>query len=366
MKQSEVMALTEALALIPAPSGEESERASFCHRWLEENGVPAEIDEVGNVIVALGCKDANASSVLFMAHTDTVFSSSQPLVLRQEGEKLFCPGIWDDTVHVAFLLLCARWMAKQTLPDGVRFLFAANTCEEGQGNLKGCRALMERYGSTLREVISFDSDQHTVNTGAIGSSRYRITIEGKGGHSFRDFGEENAIAILSSLVTRLDAQKLPEHGVTTYNFGHFEGGTTVNSIAQCASLLYEFRADRMANLAFMKQNFEEAIRDLRKNFRGALTVESLGERPCTGDVNETAQEALIQRVSNAFSAAGLPVPERTLGSTDCNLPLSMGIPAVCIGLANGGGAHSTEEYLLPDSISAGIVIAKHLLAFYLK
>lgn len=363
MEQTELLALTEALAQIPAPSGEEDARADFCLRWLEKNGVPAEIDAAGNVVAELG--DQQAPAVLFLAHTDIVFDASTPLVLRQEGEKLFCPGIWDDTVHVAFLLLCARWMKKQMLPDGLRFVFAADTGEEGQGNLRGCRALMERYGSSLREVIAFDSSLHTVNTDAIGSSRYRITVESKGGHSFRDFGGENAIAVLASLVARLDGQALPEQGITTYNFGRIEGGTTVNSIAQHASLLYEYRADRMVNLAFMKRNFEQAIAELRSRMDGTLTVESLGERPCTGEIDEQAQEALIRRVGDAFLAAGLPEPTRTLGSTDCNLPLSMGIPAVCIGLANGGGAHSTEEYLLPDSIPAGIEVIRNLLASYL-
>lgn len=363
MEQTELLTLTEALSQIPAPSGEEDARAEFCRRWLESNGVPSEIDETGNVIVELGSKDAPA--VLFLAHTDIVFDASTPLVPQREGEKLFCPGIWDDTVHVAFLLLCARWMKQQTLPDGLRFVFAADTGEEGQGNLRGCRALMERYGGSLREVIAFDSNQQTVNTGAVGSARYRVTIEGKGGHSFRDFGAENAIAVLAALITRLDGQPLPEQGVTTYNFGRIEGGTTVNSIAQRASLLYEYRADRMANLAFMKRNFEQAIADLCSRMDGKLTVEPLGERPCTGEIDESAQEALIRRVGEAFLAAGLPEPERTLGSTDCNLPLSMGIPAVCIGLADGGGAHSTGEYLLPDSIPSGIEAIKHLLDSYL-
>lgn len=363
MEQSELLALTETLARIPAPSGEEGRRADFCCRWLAENGIPAEIDEVGNVIVELGKKDAPA--VLFLAHTDIVFDAFTPLVLRKEGEKLFCPGIWDDTVHVAFLLLCARYMNNQTLPEGLRFVFAADVAEEGQGNLRGCRALMERYGSSLREVIAFDSNQHTVNTGAIGSSRYRITVESKGGHSFRDFGSENAIALLASLVTRLDGQPLPGQGITTYNFGQIEGGTTVNSIAQRASLLYEYRSDRMANLAFMKRNFEQAAAELRSRMEGTLTVEPLGERPCTGEIDEAVQETLIRRIGDAFLSAGLPEPRQTPGSTDCNLPFSMGIPAVCIGLANGGGAHSTEEYLLPDSIPAGIKVVKHLLTSYL-
>ena len=243
-------------------------------------------------------------------------------------------------------------------------MFAADTGEEGQGNLRGCRALMERYGERLREFIAFDSGLSTVNFGAIGSSRFRVTVRCAGGHSYRDFGRENAISVLASLISRLDAQPLPSTGVTTYNFGHVEGGTTVNSIAQTALLLYEYRADRAENLAFMRKNFVSAVESLRA-CRADVTVEPIGERPCAGDLDPSAQAALLCRVDDAFRRAGLPVPARTLGSTDCNLPLSMGIPAVCIGLVDGGGAHSTEEYLLPDSIPSGLAVAGNLLASYL-
>lgn len=360
--EKELLELTLALAKIPAPSGEEGERAAFCKRWLAQNGLSPEVDDAGNVLVE--CGGADDPTVLFAAHTDVVFPSSVPLVPRREGEKLFCPGIFDDTVHLAFLLLCARQMAKEKRSAGVRFVFAADTGEEGQGNLRGCRALMERYGERLREFIAFDSGLSTVNTGAIGSSRFRVTVHCEGGHSYRDFGRENAISLLASLISRLDAQPLPSTGVTTYNFGRVEGGTTVNSIAQTAALLYEYRADRAENLAFMRKNFDSAVETLRVR-RADVTVEHIGERPCTGDLDPSAQAALLCRVDDAFRRAGLPVPARTLGSTDCNLPLSMGIPAVCIGLADGGGAHSTEEYLLPDSISSGLAVAGNLFASYL-
>ena len=152
----EVLSLTRELAVIPAPSGREELRTAFClHHWREK-GLNAFADEVGNVILELGGSESSPA-VLFMAHTDIVFDENTPLALREEGDRLYCPGIGDDTVHAAFVLAAGAWMAEQALPEDITFLFAANVCEEGEGNLRGCKALMERYGDRLKEVVSFDS-----------------------------------------------------------------------------------------------------------------------------------------------------------------------------------------------------------------
>lgn len=355
----QILSLTKQLAVLPAPSGNEEERASFCLEWLQKNGVGAFCDEVQNVIVECGDVEHDPI-VLFMAHTDIVFDRTVPLTLREEGGRLYCPGIGDDTAHVAFLLYAAKKCFDSPKPNGVSFVFAANVCEEGEGNLRGCRALTERYGSRLREVISFDSYLPTVNIDAVGSKRYRITAKTAGGHSFRDFGSPNAIALLSELICELNRQPLPQSGKTTFNFGGISGGTTVNTIAANASLLYEFRSDRDANLEQMERQFQDALACFREH--GAWTVETVGVRPCAKGVDPERQSALIGRILQAFD--GLPVPSRTSGSTDCNLPLSMGIPAVCVGLVQGAGAHTTKEYILPDSISDGVSVLHRLLASY--
>lgn len=358
-----VLELTRRLAVIPAPSGQEEERAAACRDWLLEQGVRAEIDAVGNVIVELG-EPQNRPVVLLMAHTDIVFSREVPLVLRDEGDRLYCPGIGDDTVHVAMLLNGLCWAVEQ-LRQGAKLcdcalVFAANVCEEGEGNLRGCRALMRRYGDRLREVISFDSTLDKLHTVAVGSMRYRVTVDTAGGHSFRDFGAPNAIALLAGLIAELNAQPLPSEGVTTYNFGAISGGTTVNSIAAHASMLYEFRADRVENLRQMEAQF----RALTDQWSGScrLTVEPIGVRPCACGVPQDRMDALQRRVERAF--AGLPLPTLVPASTDCNLPLSMGIPAICLGLADCAGAHTTEEYLRPDSIPAGAGVLLRLLQSY--
>lgn len=354
----ELLALTKAMAMIPAPSGREEKRAAFCLDFWRQKGLDAFADSVGNVILELGDVE-NAPIVLFMGHTDIVFDEKTPLVLREEGDRLYCPGIGDDTLHAAAVLLGGAWMAEQKLPEGVSFVFCTNVCEEGEGNLKGCRALMERYGSRIREVISFDSYLEILHDTCVGSVRYRITAETAGGHSFRDFGAPNAIAKLCGLVAELNRQPLPAEGITTFNFGQISGGTTVNTIAPRANLLYEFRSDRKENFAQMESQFRTACDNVTDC---TLTVEIIGIRPC-GDVDPARQEALAKSCQAAF--AGLPIPRRHPASTDCNLPLSMGIPAVCIGLCCGGGAHTPEEYILPDSLPAGVSVLERLLKSYL-
>ena len=250
-------------------------------------------------------------------------------------------------------------MAEQALPEDITFLFAANVCEEGEGNLRGCKALMERYGDRLQEVVSFDSYLEKLHDTCVGSMRYRVTAKTAGGHSFRDFGAPNAIAKLCGLVAELEKQSLPKVGITTFNFGSISGGTTVNTIAAEASMLYEFRSDTKENFAQMEAQFQAACQGVKDC---TLSVETIGVRPC-GNVEAGKQNALVARCERAF--AGLPVPARYPASTDCNLPLSMGIPAVCIGLVEGGGAHTLAEYIRPESIARGADVLVRLLKSYL-
>ena len=357
----ELCELLRALAVIPAPSHDEAARAAFCRNWMQKNiAHNAYIDEAQNAVCELG--DPTAPAVLLMAHTDIVFDRSVPLDISQRDERWYCPGIGDDTAHVAVLLLCGRYLASKTIPDGVRFVIAANACEEGEGNLKGCRALMARYGAQLKEVITLDGYLDTLNDTAVGSKRFRIAVDATGGHSFRDFGNDNAIAVMGELVTALQAIPLPKAGHTTFNFGHIEGGTTVNSIAAHCELVYEFRADRDENLQYMTECTDEVLRPFQERYR--LTVTDLGVRPCARGVAPAAQQALITRVEAAFD--GITQLRRHPASTDANLPLSMGIPAVCIGCLRGGGAHTLEEYIEPHSLRDGLTVALRLFSSYLS
>ena len=338
---SDVLALTKALCAIPAPANGEAKRASFVSEWLLANGFTPQTDAVGNVVFSTG----DGWNTLLMAHLDTVFPPETPLTWEEHGEKVICPSIGDDTVHVAMLLYTALYAKEKGIP----LLFAANVGEEGGGNLRGCRELMKTYADRLQAVISFDSYLDKINTVAVGSERYRITCDTEGGHSYRDFGKPNAIATLGRLIAELDAQTVfPE---ATYNFGLISGGTSVNAIAAHAEMSYEFRSNNADSLDKMREQMQEILK------KYPVRAETVGIRPC-GRVDAEKQERLAALCESCFD--GLPVPERQPGSTDCNLPLSMGIPAVCVGLVYGGGAHTTNEYILPASIPDGLRVALRL------
>ena len=357
--EEELLTLIRELAVIPAPSHHEEKRAEYCLAWLHKNvSRDAYIDDAKNVICILG--DPSKPAVLLMAHTDIVFDESIPLKVTEQDGKLFCPGIGDDTAHVAMILLCAKYTAMNP-PKDTRIIFCANSCEEGQGNLKGCRALMERFGKELSQMITFDGYRELLNVKAVGSSRYRIVVDTEGGHSLWNFGNANAIAVMAELISALQQIPLPKEDITTFNFGNISGGTTVNSIAQHCELLYEFRSDNAENLAYMKENFNSVIEKFKERYQ--VTVTSIGERPCGKNVDPKAQQALIERVESVLKE--ITEPKRTSGSTDANLPLSMGIPAVCPGFIQGDKLHTTEEYVVKDSLAPGLRAALKLTDSYL-
>ena len=349
----EVMELEDRLCRIPAPSGKELQRAEFVKEWLSPYG-KVEIDEAYNAVFT-GFDDGGEGAYLFCAHMDTVFPDTEPFEPVRKGEKYCCPGAGDDTLNLACMMVLIRHLKESGARPRFPILFAANSCEEGLGNLKGARKLLETYGSRLAGFVSFDAYYDAVCTGAVGSHRYRVTVRTAGGHSYGNFGNPNAIERLSSLIRDLYAVKVPEGPRTTYNVGEIRGGTSVNTIAQDASMLFEYRSGDAGNLAYMKKRFEEAVRRLRDAGGAEVEVELVGERPCSQGVDSARHETLIRWAEEALKTVpGQKEIPRISSSTDCNVPLSMGIPAVCFGLFAGAGAHTREEYVLPDTILLGM------------
>ena len=356
----EALDLLIELGKIPAPSHQEHKRAEFCKNWLIQQGAKGVyIDEALNVVYPVGCTDDNPV-VVFAAHTDVVFPDTETLPMTVADGKVYCPGIGDDTIHVVALLMVAKYVAQHNLvPENGGILFVANSCEEGLGNLKGVRKIAEQYGSRMTEFVTFDGPGCSVVNKAVGSKRYKIEIDTEGGHSYSRFGNRNAIVYLASLIDTLYALKVPTRGKTTYNVGTISGGTSVNTIAQYAEMLYEFRSDERASLAVMEEHFNAAIQFYRT--KGIdVEVELLSERPCSGEVDAVRHEALMVRAAAAsLRHCGMEMDFRA-GSTDCNIPLSMGVPAICTGCYTGGGAHTREEWLEIDSLLPGLKVAFEL------
>lgn len=348
------------LAQIPAPSNHEEKRAEFCKNWLEAQGAKGVyIDEALNVVYPIG--EVSGPAAVFMAHSDVVFPDTEPLPLKVEGGRIYCPGVGDDTANAVALLMAAKYIAENCLQPKNGVVLAINAGEEGLGNLKGCRRIMEDF--EVAEFITFDGNAQSIVDRAVGSKRYRVEMETEGGHSYGAFGNRNAIACLAALIGDLYQIQVPALGKTTYNVGTVSGGTSVNTIAQHAEMLYEFRSDEREALAWMEQQFE-AIIELHRAKGLEIKVTPVGDRPCSGAVDQARHEALKARAAAAIRKHyGYEVQFRS-GSTDCNIPLSMGVPAICPGCVVGGGAHTREEYVEIESLLPGLKAAAEMILFH--
>lgn len=360
----EQLELLTTLAQIPAPSGKEEKRVEFCKNWFLENGIrDVFVDEALNVICPFGVTQSNRL-VVIAAHSDVVFPDTEPLPLRVEDGKIHCPGVGDDTASVVTLMMFAKYIAEKGLkPSAEGVMIVINSSEEGLGNLKGSRHLMETYGDRVKEFITFDGHIGRSVDKAVGSRRFLIEIDTEGGHSYSMFGNRNAIAYLASLIDTLYTIKVPAGGRTTYNVGIISGGTSVNTIAQHAEMLYEFRSDDRDSLEIMGKHMDAAIEFYRA--KGVqVTVTLVGDRPCCGDVDLEAWQALKDRASETNCRHFGKELDFVRGSTDCNIPLSMGIPALCLGCYNGVGTHTREEFVYIDTLLPGTRFAFDIMLYY--
>ncbi len=361
--EEETINLIETLCGIPAPSHHEERRAEFVKSWLTDNGAKGVyIDEALNVLYPVGCEGRD-DIVVFLAHTDTVFPDMEPMPFVNDGEYLHSPGVGDDTASLAVLMMIAKYVAQNDLKPTRGILFVANSCEEGLGNLKGTKQFMADYEGRIVEVYSFDAKFQAMTNKCVGSHRYEILFETEGGHSFGAFGNRNAIRAMADVVCRLYDCEVPVEGNsrTTYNVGIVEGGTSVNTIAQNCRLMYEYRSDSAECLAKMQAFFEKTITQAKNEGKADITVNLLGVRPCEKDVDMVRLEEMTAkavRVSEKYS--GIPC-KVTSGSTDCNIPMSMGIPAISVGVYQGDGTHTREERVLISSIPIGLKIAAELI-----
>ena len=355
--QEELKQLIFDLCRIPAPSHKEELRAEFCKNWLENKGAQGVyIDEALNVVFPY-C-DNGGDVTVFEAHTDTVFPDLTPFEVKIDGDKAYCPGIGDDTTNLAEMMMAISFLLENDLkPQNGGIIFVCNSCEEGLGNLKGTRAIMKRYGDRTKEFFTFDGGLYSAVKRAVGSRRFKIEVKTIGGHSYGAYGNPNAIEQLAQLIVQLYRIKVPSvpDTKTTMNVGVINGGTSVNTIAQQAEALFEFRSDDKDCLDNMQKQFDAIIEAER--VKGVdITVEVVGERPCMGDVDPVKHKAILDKVVKLMSKYTDKEIRLRSSSTDCNIPLSMGIPSTCIGGYSGSGAHTREEYIKLSSLTTGLRI----------
>ncbi len=364
--ENEILTLLKELAVIPAPSNNEDLRAEFCLKKFNEFGLHnAYIDEAKNVICPINC-DNSDDITLFCAHTDVVFPDTTPLPLHEDDEYLYCPGVCDDSACLAILLLATKLATSISSNPKNGILVVANSGEEGLGNLKGIKQIMKNFPN-IKRVYTFDGSYNALVNKCVGSHRYSISIKTKGGHSYGNFGNLNSITVMSELIYLLHKCELPkkENTKTTYNVGTITGGTSINTIAQFASFTYEYRSDDIDCLSYMQNFFNLTVSKIKNTYPNAqINVDLIGERPCGGNINKEELEKMSDDAIFVCEKYSEIKCNKISGSTDCNIPMSLGVPAVCIGNCMGNGTHTREEKVLKSSLVKGLKITTHILLSY--
>ncbi len=351
-----------ALTEIPAPPFGEAPRGEQLHKLFESIGWKTHKDAAGNVIAERRSAAGNGKDVLLLvAHLDTVFPAVTDVVVKREGGRLEAPGIADNGAGLAALVAIARALHESHLETRMTLVLAGDTGEEGEGNLRGIRQLVDTYRAGLRGVIAIDgaNTDHIIAQG-LASRRLEVSITGPGGHSWSDFGAPNPITALARGIVHFSAVSVPDPPRTTFNFGVIEGGTSVNSIPARAAVKVDLRSEEEAQLtrlenalrAAMQKGIDEEVVATRA---GAGALESdyrvLGIRPAGKLAENSALYAAIGGVdrflrNNARFEAS---------STDANIPLSLGIPALGVGGGgHGGGSHSLSEWYDPTDRALGL------------
>ncbi len=345
--------LAIAIQQVPAPTFHEAERGQFVRaRFAEEGLQDVEIDSAGNVYARLPQPVANYQNkpLVVSAHLDTVFPTSVDLSVRREPERILAPGIGDNSLGVAgmFGLLWALTERQLSLPGDLWLV--ANVCEEGLGNLRGMQALVDRFGSSpLAYIVVEGMALGQVYQRGLGVQRYRLTVRTAGGHSWIDYGQPSAVHELTALSTCITALELPRQPRTTLNVGIISGGSSVNTIAAEAMLELDLRSESATALEDLAGQVEQIVHSVQKP--GVwIELENIGQRP-SGEL--PAEHKLVKLAQDCLRSVGVEA-RLSIGSTDANLPLSLGYPSITIGLTTGGKAHSVHEYINIAPLEKGI------------
>ncbi len=339
-----------AIQQIAAPTFAETERAAYVEGCFHTLGLlDVERDEMDNVFGRVAGSLPGAP-VIISAHSDTVFAAAQDLTIRQSDGRIAGPGIADNSLGVAALLPLAESFAGGDLRPQRDIWFVANVREEGLGDLHGMRAVTDRFGAAAAYLVLEGGLFGYICHEGIGVRRFRVTVETPGGHSWGAFGNPSAIHVMGRMIAALGELTLPEQPKTTYNVGVVEGGTTVNTIAQRATMLLDLRSAGERELLNLVQRVETLLHGFATP-EVQVTVETIGDRPA-GRLSQKAP--LVREARAALRAVGQPGVELTAGSTDANIPLSQGYPAVCIGITRAANTHRPDEFMETAPIPQGI------------
>jgi acetylornithine deacetylase/succinyl-diaminopimelate desuccinylase-like protein len=334
------------LTRIAAPSGDEGARGRWFADRLHELGLAPMTDSAGNVHAVTPGADVHAGRLVIAAHLDTVFAGGTPLDVRRDGERLTGPGISDNARGLAGLLALARGLHAAGWATRRPIALVATVGEEGAGDLRGVKHYIAHNAERTSAFIALDgAGARRIITAGVGSRRLRVTFRGPGGHSWSDWGVPNAIHAAGRVVAAFTSIQLTTAPRTTLSVGRIGGGTSINAIPDEAWFEIDLRSEGLAQLheleVSVRDHIERARRAEARTREMEVAVDVFGDRPA-GRTSES--EAIVQSAIAATHAIGL-VPEMSSSSTDANVPMAAGIPAIAIGAGgDAGGTHTMREW----------------------
>jgi tripeptide aminopeptidase len=335
---------------IPAPTFQEQQRTVYVRDRMVALGLEdVAADEIGNVVGRLSGA-GRGPAVLLAAHLDTVFPMETDVTVKKDGDILRAPGVGDNSASVAAMLHAARLLREAEVRLSGDVFFAATVGEEGLGNLRGIRRVMEEYGPRVDYVIALDGSLGSMVRQGVGSRRFRLVVTGEGGHSWGAFGSPSAIHSLGKIIAQIADIRVPSSPKTTFNVGMITGGTSVNTIAARAEAVIDMRSLDVDELRRLEEKVRRITADMCRQTGVSHEFVLLGDRPTGMIADDHPLCVAVRRVHHVMGMQTRCYPS----STDGNVPLSLGIPAVTVGVTLGGNGHRADEYIHATPLARGV------------
>jgi acetylornithine deacetylase/succinyl-diaminopimelate desuccinylase-like protein len=335
---------------IPAPSYSELDRAKYVEKRMSEYGFETNIDDQYNVIAFKKGNSKSKPRLMLAAHTDTVFPLGTDVAVTRKGNQLFAPGIRDNSAGVAGIILLAKALSELDVEHNDIFL-VGTSCEEGLGDLNGMKVAFKSLKDKVDYVIAVDGNLGGIIHGGIGSRRLKVKVSTEGGHSWGAFGVASAIHSLGKMIAKISEIEVPMDPKTSYNVGVIEGGTSINTIAAKASMLIDMRSIAKEPLIEVEDKVRAIIEKIGLEDQVNTNIEVVGDRP-VGYLERNHE--LVKAAISVLESLNLPT-DGSSSSTDANIPLSYGVPAICLGITSGKYAHREDEILDIDPATTGIL-----------
>jgi acetylornithine deacetylase/succinyl-diaminopimelate desuccinylase-like protein len=343
-----VAGLAGQIAMVPAPTGGEHERARVVADLFRSHGITdVSIDAIDNVVARLPGRRSD-TALLIAAHTDTVFPAGTPIQVRRTGDRMSAPGIGDNSLGVAAVVLLPTILDRLGIVPAVDLLLTGNVGEEGAGNLRGIRAVMNSHQNVAAVIAVEGHNLGRVTHVAVGSRRLRVSVTGPGGHSWGDYGRTNAIHTAADVIHDLSRLPVPRSPKTTLSVGTITGGLSVNTIPPICSFDVDMRSTSESALRHLGERVDRVLGLARNGARVSSKI--IGERPAG---TMPFDSPIVRSGIDILTALGVSATADA-SSTDANIAISRGIPAVCIGLTTGGNVHREDEFIDLEPLPVGL------------